>query len=116
VIGILLLAMVRAGLTWRRYTAQVPSTTNAQLVSERLVMATFDARAARNIREGTKAIVTFESSGAKRLAGIVQSLQTKDSKTAALIVLDKVPANTHPQTPCEVSVDTSVAREVLKAD
>jgi multidrug resistance efflux pump len=116
VIGILLLATVGAGLTWMRYTAQAPSTTNAHLVSDRIVMATFNARAARNIREGTKAIVTFESSGSKRLSGIVQSLQTEDSKTGAVIILDEVPPNTRPQTPCDVTVDTSVGRKALEAD
>jgi multidrug resistance efflux pump len=116
VIGILLLATVGTGLTWMRYTAQAPSTTNCRLVSERIVMATFNARAARNIREGTKAIVTFESSPARRFSGTVQSLQTEDSKVKAVIVLDEIPANANLETPCEVTVDTSVVRELLKAD
>ena len=65
VIGILLLATLGAGLTWTRYTAQSPSTKDARLISDRVVVATFSARAARNILDGTRAIVTFENSGGK---------------------------------------------------
>jgi multidrug resistance efflux pump len=116
VIGILLLATLGAGLTWTRYTAQSPSTKDARLVSDRVVLATFSAHAARNIREGTKAIVTVESSSGKRLLGTVQSLQTADQETTAVIFLKEPPQNAQPQTPCHVTVDTSVAREALKAD
>ena len=116
VIGILLLATLGAGLTWTRYTAQSPSTKDARLISDRVVVATFSARAARNILDGTRAIVTFENSGGKKFSGTVQSLRTEGLETTAVIVLTKVPQNVHPQTPCEVTVDTSVAPEALKPD
>ena len=116
VIGVLLAATVATGLTWLGYTAQAPSTTSAHLIRDRVVFATFEAHAARNIREGTQAIVTFESSDGKRFTGAVQSLQNADSKTNVVIVLDELPPNVHPQTPCDVTVDTSVARGVPKAD
>ena len=51
VIGILLLAALGAGLTWMRYSAQAPSTTDARLISDRTIIATFSAHAARNIRQ-----------------------------------------------------------------
>jgi multidrug resistance efflux pump len=116
VIGMLLLATIGAGLTWLRYTAQAPSTANARLVADRLVLARFDSHAARNIREGSKAIVTFESSAGKRLAGVVQSLQIDASETKTLILLKEVPQDAKPQTPCSVTVDTSVPQERTKLD
>ena len=114
VIGILLLATLGAGLTWMRYTAQAPSTKNARLISDRVVLATFSAHAARNIREGTEAIVTLESSSGKRLLGAVQSLQTKNQETTVEILLKEGPEDAHPQTSCYVTVDTSVGGETSK--
>jgi len=99
-----------------RYTAQAPSTTDARLISDHLVLATFNSHAARNIREGSRAIVTFESSAGKRLSGTVQSLQIEIPKTTALIILKEIPQNARPQTPCNVTVDTSVPSEALKMD
>jgi multidrug resistance efflux pump len=116
VIGILLLATIGAGLTWINYIAQAPSTKDAHLISDRIVLATFSAHAARNIREGAKAIVTVESSAGKTLSGTVQSLQTKDPKTTAVIFLEETPQNAKPLTPCYVTVDTSLSSEALKAD
>jgi multidrug resistance efflux pump len=116
VIGILLLATLGAGLTWMRYTAQAPSTKNARLISDRVVLATFSAHAARNIREGTKAIVTVESSGGEKFSGTVQSLQTKNQETTAVIFLKKILQNAQPQTPCHVTVDTSLAPGALESD
>ena len=116
VISVLLAAIVATGLTWLRYTAQAPSTTSARLIRDRVVFATFDAHAARNIGEGKQAIVTFESFDEKRFTGAVQSLKTEDSKTSVVIVLDELPPNVHPQTPCDVTVDTSIARGAPQAD
>ena len=116
VIGILLLATLGAGLTWMRYTAQAPSTKNARLISDRVVLATFSAHAARNIRTGAKAIVTVENSGGKRFLGTVQSLQTKNQETTAVIVLKEIPQDVQPQTPCHATVDTSVVTEALNPD
>jgi hypothetical protein len=114
VIGILLFATIGAGLTWMRYTAQAPSTMDARLVSDRVVFATFSAHAARNICRGTKAIVTVESSSGKKLLGSVQSLQTKNQETTAVILLKEIPEDAQPQTPCRVTVDTSVTAEASK--
>jgi multidrug resistance efflux pump len=112
VIGILLLATLGAGLTWLRYTAQAPSTINAQLISDRLVLATFRPKAARKIREGSKAIVTFESSGTKQFEGAVQSLETEALETRVLIVLREAPTGAQPHSRCSVTVDTSVSSAV----
>jgi multidrug resistance efflux pump len=112
VIGIVLLATLGAGLTWLRYTAQAPSTINAQLISDRLVLATFRPKAAGKIREGSKAIVTFESSGGKRFEGAVQSLETEALETRVLIVLRETPIEARPHSRCSVTVDTSVPSEV----
>ena len=111
VIGILLLAALGAGLTWMRYTAQAPSTKDARLISDRIVFATFSAHAARNIRQGTKAIVTIESSSGKKLLGAVQSLQTKNQEATVVILLKEIPEDAQPQTPCHVTVDTSIAAD-----
>jgi hypothetical protein len=114
VIGILLLAALGAGLTWMRYTAQVPSTNDARLISDRIVFATFSPHAARNIRQGTKAIVTVESSSGKKLLGAVQSLQTRNQETTVVIFLNEIPVDAQPQMPCHVTVDTSIAAEASK--
>jgi multidrug resistance efflux pump len=114
VIGILLLAALGAGLTWMRYSAQAPSTTDARLISDRTIIATFSAHAARNIRQGTKAIVTIESSGGKKLLGAVESLQTAKQEATVVILLDEVPDGARPPTPCQVTVDTSVAAKALR--
>ena len=114
VIGILLLAALGAGLTWMRYTAQAPSTKDARLISDRIVLATFSAHAARNIRQGTKAIVTIESSSGKKLLGAVQSLQTKNQEATVVIFLNEIPEDAQPQTPCHVTVDTSIAADASK--
>ncbi|HEY5704800.1 MAG TPA: hypothetical protein VIS96_04430 [Terrimicrobiaceae bacterium] len=116
VIGILLLATLGAGLTWMRYTAQVPSTKNARLVSDRVVLATFSAHAARNILDGARAVVTFTSSTGRKFSGTVQSLRTKDQQTTAVIFLEEAPEGAQAQSPCHVTVDTSVAVETLKPD
>jgi multidrug resistance efflux pump len=113
VIAILGVATLGASLTWIRYTAQVPSTENAQLVSDRVVIATFDARAARNLHEGTKAIVTFEASGGRRFSGTVHSLQTQHPQITAVILLRDIPENAQPHSRCNVTVDTSVDSEAL---
>ena len=115
VLGILLLGMVGAALTWITYTGQSPSTKNARFVSERTVIAIFSARAARNIREGTKAIVTL-GRGEKGWPGTVNALQTQDAQTEAVIVLKEAPQNAHPDTRCDVTVDTSVNSGQLRAD
>ncbi len=109
VLGILLLATVGAGLTWLRYTGQAPSTTNAQLISDRLVHATFHSRDARNIRQGSKAIVTFESAPGQRFDGAVQSLETGALETRVSIVLAAAPPEAQPHSRCSVTVDTSVS-------
>ena len=114
VIGILLLAALGAGLTWMRYSAQAPSTTDARLISDRTIIATFSAHAARNIRQGTKAIVTIESSGGKKLLGAVESLRTANQEATVVILLDEIPEDARPSTPCQVTVDTSVAAKALK--
>jgi multidrug resistance efflux pump len=116
VISILLLAILGAGLTWQRYSVQAPSTKNARLMSDGVVVASFDARAARNIREGNRAIVTFSNSPWKKLSGTVQSLQIRDPDTTAVIILKELPQEAQPQTPCDVTVDTSVASEALNPD
>jgi multidrug resistance efflux pump len=116
VIGIILLAAIAAALTWLRYTSQAPSTVNAHLISERLVLAKFPSNVAGEIREGSKAIITFETSPRKRLAGAVRSRETKEDETRVVIVLKDVPAEARPETRCSVTVDTSVSVDAMKPD
>ncbi|MFZ0708499.1 MAG: hypothetical protein WAM53_00520 [Terrimicrobiaceae bacterium] len=116
VISILLLATLGAGLTWLRYSAQAPSTKNARLLSGRVLVATFGASAARNIREGNRAIVTLENARWKKLSGTVQSVQTDNSGTTVMINLKEIPQDARPQTQGDVTVDTSVVSEALNPD
>ena len=116
VVGILLLATIAAALTWLRYASQAPSTANAHLISEKLVLAKFPANVAREIRQGSKAIVTFESAPSKRLAGAVQSRETEEDETRVLIVLKEVPTEARPEMRCSVTVDTSLSIDAMKSD
>ena len=116
VVGILLLATIAAALTWLRYASQAPSTANAHLISEKLVLAKFPAKVAREIRQGSKAIVTFESAPSKRLAGAVQSRETEEDETRVLIVLKEVPTEIRRDTRCSVTVDTSLSIDAMKSD
>jgi hypothetical protein len=99
-----------------RYLAQAPSTTDARLVADRIVTATFRVRNARHLREGSQAIVTFGNSVGERLSGTVQSLQTQDWQATAVIILNKVPGHANLQSRCDVTVDTSVNSKALKID
>ncbi len=116
VISILLLAAIAAALTWLRYTSQAPSTVNAHLISERLVLAKFPSNVAGEIREGSRAIVTFQTSPSKRLAGAVQSRETEEDETRVVIVLKDIPTEARPDTRCSVTVDTSLSIDAMKAD
>jgi multidrug resistance efflux pump len=116
VIGILLLATLAAALTWQHYRAQAPSTANAQLVSDRLVRATFPSQVAKNIREGSRAIVTFENSPAKKLPGAVQSLEIAEPEIRVVIKLEEDPTERQRQSRCSVTVDTSVSSAEMKSD
>jgi hypothetical protein len=116
VISILLLAAIAAALTWLRYTSQAPSTVNAHLISERLVLAKFPSNVAGEIREGSRAIVTFQTSPSKRLAGAVQSRDTEEDETRVVIVLKDIPTEARPDTRCSVTVDTSLSIDAMKAD
>jgi multidrug resistance efflux pump len=116
VVGILFLATIAAALTWLRYASQAPSTANAHLIAERLVLARFPSKVAREIRPGSKAIVTFESAPSKRLAGAVQSREAKEDETKVVIVLKEVPTEARPDTRCSVTVDTSLPIDAMKLD
>jgi hypothetical protein len=116
VVGILLLATIAAALTWLRYASQAPSTANAHLISERLVLAKFPANVAGEIRQGSKAIVTFESAPSKRLAGAVQSRETEEDETRVVIVLKEVPTEARRDARCSVTVDTSLSIDAMKSD
>ncbi len=116
VVGILLLATIAAALTWLRYASQAPSTANAHLISERLVLAKFPSNVAGEIRQGSKAIVTFETAPSKRLAGAVQSRETEEDETRVVIVLKEVPTEARRDTRCSVTVDTSLSIDAMKSD
>jgi multidrug resistance efflux pump len=116
VIGILLLAAIAAALTWLRYTSQAPSTVNAHLISEGLVLAKFPSNVAREIRQGSKAIVTFETSPSKRFDGAVESREMDEDETRVVIVLKDVPTEARPDARCSVTVDTSLSVDAMKSD
>ena len=116
VVGILLLATIAAALTWLRYGSQAPSTANAHLISERLVLAKFPSNVAGEIRPGSKAIVTFETAPSKRLAGVVQSRETEEGETSVGILLTEDPTGARRDTRCSVTVDTSLSIGALKSD
>ena len=116
VIAIVLLAAIGAAATWLRYTSQAPSTIDARLIAENLVLAKFPSKVAGEIRQGSKAIVTFESSPSKRLAGAVQSRETSEEETSVVIVLEDFPAEAPPDTPCSVTIDTSLSVQAMNSD
>jgi hypothetical protein len=116
VVGIVLLAMIAAALTRLRYASQAPSTADAHLVSERLVLAKFPSDVAREIRQGSKAIVTFENAPSKRLAGEVRSRELEENEMRVVIVLKEVPTGARRDTRCSVTVDTSLSIDATKSD
>jgi hypothetical protein len=116
VVGILLLGAIGAAATWLRYTSQAPSTVNAHLIAENLILAKFPSDVAGEIRQGSKAIVTFQTSPSKRFAGAVQSRETAEDETRVVIALKEVPAKAGPDTPCSVTVDTSLSVDAMKPD
>jgi hypothetical protein len=116
VVGILLLATIGAALTWLRYASQAPSTANAHLIAERLVLAKFPSNVAGEIRQGSKAIVTFETAPSRRFAGAVQSSETQEDETRVVIVLKDVPTEARPDARCSVTVDTSLSVDAMKSD
>jgi hypothetical protein len=111
VIGIVVLAALGAGLTWRNYVADRPSALRASLIDDSTARAEFAPEVTPRIRPGTKAIISQEG---KRSTGYVQEILTAPGGTAFRVTLLQPFTGALPGTPCEVTVDLSIPPELLK--
>lgn len=111
VIGIVGLATLGAGLTWRNYLADRPSATKADLLDGETARAEFPPEVTPRIRRGTKAIISREG---VRSTGYVQEILPATSGTSFRVKLLQPFNGALPGMPCEVTVDLSIPPELLK--
>jgi hypothetical protein len=111
VIGILVLATLGAGLTWRNYVADRPGAAKAILIDGGAARAEFAPEVTPRIQQGTKAIISHEG---LRSTGYVQDILPASSGTSFQIKLLQPFTGAKPGTPCQVTVDLSVPPELLK--
>jgi hypothetical protein len=106
VIGIVVLAALGGGLTWRTYVADRPSATRAELVDARTARAEFAPDQAPRIGPGAKAIISCQGA---RSTGIVAR---RDGGAGVFFLTLLQPfAGVPPGAPCEVTVDLSLPPE-----
>jgi hypothetical protein len=111
VVGIILLATLGAGLTWRNYAADHPSALRAVVLDEKSVSAEFAPDQAPRIRLGSKAIVSHE--GVRSTAFVSEVLMDGGQTRFRLSLLQPftgAPAGAA----CQVTVDLSIPPELLK--
>ena len=117
VIALVLLGIVAANLTTARYSRQAPSTSEARLLFEGKVLASFNTPAAKEIKEGMKATVTIDGYPDKKFGGtVILTHRNEPSETLLMIRLAEPPADASPPVPCQVTVDTSIGPGMLKSD
>jgi hypothetical protein len=108
VLGIIVLATLGAGLTWRNYVADRPSALRAEFVDGGHAQAEFAPEVAPRIRPGTKAIISREGA---RSTGFIEQIPGKTSETSFRVKLLQPFADVLPGTPCEITVDLSIPPE-----
>lgn len=108
VVGMLVVAAVGAGLTWRTYAADHPGARSAELVDAATARAEFDPAAASRIRPGTRAIVSRD--GVRSTALV---LDAPRDGAVRLRLLQPFPSPV-PGSSVEVTVDLSIPPELLK--
>lgn len=111
VVGIVGLAAVGAGLTWRNYLADRPGALQATLIDGAAARAEFAPAAASRIRPGTRAIISREG---RRSTGYVQEIVPTASGTSFRVKLLQPWNDAQPGLPVEVSVDLSIPPELLR--
>lgn len=111
VIGIVGLAALGAGLTWRNYLVDRPSATKAELLGSAAARAEFAPQVTPRIQKGTKAIISREG---VRSTGYVQEVLPATSGTSFRVKLLQPFNGALPGMPCEVTVDLSIPPELLK--
>jgi hypothetical protein len=111
VIGIVVLATLGTGLTWRNYVADRPSALKAELLDGAAARAEFASEVTPRIQPGTKAIISRDG---VRSTGYVEAILPTASGTSFRIKLLQPFNEALPGTPCEVTVDLSIPPELLK--
>jgi len=104
VLVIIVLAALGAGLTWRNYAIQAPSTRDAHTIDANTVEATFAPADAPHLKPGMKAIVTIASLPGRRLLGLVDGV----NGTTVRVHLKNPPPGLTASLPAQVTIDTSV--------
>lgn len=108
VLGIIVLATLGAGMTWRNYIADHPGAVRAELRDEKTVSAEFSPEKARLIPEGSKAIISVNG---VRSTGYVTGMSVSGGATHFRIRLLQPIAEVSPGTPCQVTVDLTLPPE-----
>lgn len=118
VIFILTLCGLGAAFTALNYTAQAISTAEAQLLFGGKALATVTTKDASKIKLGMPATVTITGYGEKKFPAVVEMLSPDPDSAEETLVMLKVlspPEDAKPPVACQVTVDTSVPPELVKA-
>lgn len=111
VIGIILLATLGAGMTWRNYAADHPNAVRAEVLDEKTVRAEFSPEKTPLIRKGAKAIISVNG---VRSTGFVTEVIPSGNRTLFRLALLQPFVGTAAGVPCQVTVDLSLPPELLK--
>jgi hypothetical protein len=111
VLGMVVLSVLGAGLTWRNYIVDHPSAQEARIVAADAVRAEFSAAVAARLEPGTRAIISCR--GVRR-TGYVEALPPGACPTTVRLKLLEPFENPPPDAPCEVTVDLTVPPKSLE--
>ena len=118
VIFILTLCGLGAAFTALNYTAQAISTAEAKLLFDGKALATVPTSEAHKIKKGMPATVTIDGYAEKKFSAVVDFVSPDpDSAEETLVMLNVIspPTDAKPPVACQVTVDTSVPPELVKA-
>ena len=111
VLGIVGLATLGAGLTWRNYVADRPSALQAELLDGSAARANFAPEVTSRILPGTKAIISREG---LRSTGYVEAIVPAATGTSFRVKLLQPWNDALPGTTVQVTVDLSIPPELLR--
>ncbi len=111
VVGILLVATLGAGLTWRQYSLDHPSAVRASLLAADRAEAEFSPEVAAVLPMGSKVIVSVSG---VRSTGYVSALEERDGRPVFVLTLLEPFADGVAGTPCQVTVDRTLPPEGSK--
>jgi len=111
VVGIVGLATLGAGLTWRNYIADRPSALHAELLDGGAARAEFAPAVTPRIRPGTKAIISRDG---LRSTGYVEEIVPGAGGASVRVKLLQPWNDAPPGAAVQVTVDLSIPPELLR--